>query len=345
MICFIGTCYMIQKIKTKMEFSGKQLHLMASFAACSLVAAGFIGYFLHKLTTVDDKIYKKKDVSKRKKELLEGKVTFKAFECEEYESYQFQKSIQEISKDDLIKKKPHNAKRARELFKQKTLSYDLDSLDPVDDYIVNHSLREPDILKELRLYTLKNIKIPEFITNPLQSQFFRLLLNMLNAKKCLEVGMYTGYNTLSCALTIPPGGIIYALEINQQYADVAQNFFKKADIDKRIKILLGDPLQSINFLIEKKHTKTFDFIYIDTDSPFKFFDRCLQLLRYGGIIALNNTLYQGLGVSPDSLADPILMERSKEIHELNKRIKNDNRFQLSFLKLGNGVTVCRKIPE
>ena len=329
-----------------MEFSGKQLHFMASFAACSLVAAGFIGYFLHKLTTVDDKSCEKKDASKRRKELHKGKVTFKTFEYEECNgSCQLEKNIQVLPKDDAIKKKPHNAKRARELFKQKTLSYDLDNLDPIDDYIVNHSLREPDILKELRLHTLKNIEIPEFITNPLQSQFFRLLLNMLNAKKCLEVGMYTGYNTLSCALTIPPGGIVYALEINQQYAEVAQKFFKKAHIDDRIKILLGDPLQSINSLIEEKHKKIFDFIYIDMDRPSKFFDKCLELLRYGGIIALNNTLYQGLVVSPDSHADPILMERSKEIHELNKRIKNDHRFQLSFLKLGNGVTVCRKIPE
>lgn len=314
-----------------MEFSKNQLRVMATVASCSLVAAGYIGYMLHKIVASKNSRNRKEEHNHQQSE--ESEIVEEPDEA----GYYLKDNKTKPPAED--KSKVHFEKRS--VFK----SYDDESGDPVDRYIVNQSLREPVVLKELRMYTRENVEIPECLTDPIEAQFFRLLLNMLNAKKCLEIGMYTGYNTLSCALTIPPDGIVYALEINQKFIDVAQRFFKKAEVDNRIEILSGDAVDAMDRLIQENHAGTFDFIYVDADKHDydKYLEKGLELLRYGGVIALDNTLYQGLVVEFDERADKVLLDRAKALHELNKKIKMDDRFQLSLLKIADGVTICRKI--
>ena len=314
-----------------MEFSKNQLRVMATVASCSLVAAGYIGYMLHKIVASKNSRNRKEEHNHQQSE--ESEIVEEPDEA----GYYLKDNKTKPPVED--KSKVHFEKRS--VFK----SYDDESGDPVDRYVVNQSLREPVILKELRMYTRENVEIPECLTDPIEAQFFRLLLNMLNAKKCLEIGMYTGYNTLSCALTIPPDGIVYALEINQKFIDVAQRFFKKAEVDDRIEVLSGDAVDAMDRLIQENHAGTFDFIYVDADKHDydKYLEKGLELLRYGGVIALDNTLYQGLVVEFDERADKVLLDRAKALHELNKKIKMDDRFQLSLLKIADGVTICRKI--
>lgn len=314
-----------------MEFSKNQLRVMATVASCSLVAAGYIGYMLHKIVASKNSRNRKEEHNHQQSE--ESEIVEEPDEAGYYLKDNKTKPLVED------KSKVHFEKRS--VFK----SYDDESGDPVDRYVVNQSLREPVVLKELRMYTRENVEIPECLTDPIEAQFFRLLLNMLNAKKCLEIGMYTGYNTLSCALTIPPDGIVYALEINQKFIDVAQRFFKRAEVDDRIEVLSGDAVDAMDRLIQENHAGTFDFIYVDADKHDydKYLEKGLELLRYGGVIALDNTLYQGLVVEFDERADKVLLDRAKALHELNKKIKMDDRFQLSLLKIADGVTICRKI--
>lgn len=314
-----------------MEFSKNQLRVMATVASCSLVAAGYIGYMLHKIVASKNSRNRKEEHNHQQSE--ESEIVEEPDEA----GYYLKDNKTKPPVED--KSKVHFEKRS--VFK----SYDDESGDPVDRYVVNQSLREPVVLKELRMYTRENVEIPECLTDPIEAQFFRLLLNMLNAKKCLEIGMYTGYNTLSCALTIPPDGIVYALEINQKFIDVAQKFFKKAEVDDRIEVLSGDAVDAMDRLIQENHAGTFDFIYVDADKHDydKYLEKGLELLRYGGVIALDNTLYQGLVVEFDERADKVLLDRAKALHELNKKIKMDDRFQLSLLKIADGVTICRKI--
>ena len=314
-----------------MEFSKNQLRVMATVASCSLVAAGYIGYMLHKIVASKNSRKRKEEHNHQQSE--ESEIVEEPDEA----GYYLKDNKTKPPAED--KSKVHFEKRS--VFK----SYDDESGDPVDRYVVNQSLREPVVLKELRMYTRENVEIPECLTDPIEAQFFRLLLNMLNAKKCLEIGMYTGYNTLSCALTIPPDGIVYALEINQKFINVAQRFFKKAEVDDRIEILSGDAVDAMDRLIQENHAGTFDFIYVDADKHDydKYLEKGLELLRYGGVIALDNTLYQGLVVEFDERADKVLVDRAKALHELNKKIKMDDRFQLSLLKIADGVTICRKI--
>jgi len=230
-------------------------------------------------------------------------------------------------------------------FEKRTVFKSHESGDEIDKYIMKYSLREPSVLQELREYTYKNIDTPEYLTDPIESQFFRFILNILDAKKCLEVGMYTGYNALSCALTIPTNGCVYGLEMNEGYTDVAKKFFEKANAADRLKTFSGSALENMEKLLEEGHSETFDFVYIDADKQNygNYLDKALLLVRVGGVIALDNTLYQGLVVDLNEEASPVLLDRAKAIHKLNEKLKADKRFLLSFLRISDGVTLCQKV--
>ena len=214
-----------------------------------------------------------------------------------------------------------------------------------DAYIQEHSLREPSVLKELREHTKANVPLAIMLTDPCESQFFRLLLNMLDAKKCMEVGTYTGYNALSCALTIPSDGIVYALDINESYVKEGYPFFEKAGVKDKIITKIAPALDTMDELISNGDDETFDFIYVDADKPgySKYLDRAMVLLRSGGILALDNTLQGGRVTDVSAPMTDSRRSDATAMHELNKKLRLDNRFQLSFLNIADGVTLCRKL--
>eukprot|EP00111_Clytia_hemisphaerica_P004387 TCONS_00012553-protein len=222
---------------------------------------------------------------------------------------------------------------------------DLKNSRVADKYVKENSLREPAVLKELREHTIKNVEDYDMVSDPCQIQFFRLLLNMLDAKKCIEVGTYTGYNVLSTALTIPSDGVIYALDINEDYVKEGYPFFEKAGVKDKIVVKIGPAVESLDELISKGETETFDFIYVDADktSYEKYLDRAMLLLRCGGILAFDNMLQAGRVADLTQEMTPERRHRAEYIHKLNQKLKLDKRFQLSFLNIADGVTLCRKL--
>jgi len=215
-----------------------------------------------------------------------------------------------------------------------------------DEYVSEVSLREPAILRELREHTRANVKMAGMLSDPVECQLFRLLLNMIDAKKCIEVGTYTGYNVLSTALTLPEGGVIYALDVSEDFVKHGYEFFEKANVRDKIIVKIAPALETLDQLIADGEKETFDFIYIDADKENypNYLERALCLLRVGGIVALDNTLQNGRVMKlDDEEMKPNKKRDATVLHELNKKIRLDNRFLLSFLNIADGVTLCCKI--
>ena len=217
--------------------------------------------------------------------------------------------------------------------------------EPVNKYVAEISLREPEILKELREYTQQYVDRSTMLTDPVQTQLFQLLLSSINAKKCMEVGTYTGYNALNCALTIPDDGTVYALDVSDEYVSKGKQFFKKSNVGHKIDIRIGPAVVTMDHLINDGHSGTFDFIYIDADKENydNYYEKGLLLLRRGGIIALDNMLQRGRVVDMTQYMTPDYRRAAEAIHKLNEKIKIDSRVQLSFLNIADGVSLCRKI--
>lgn len=218
-------------------------------------------------------------------------------------------------------------------------------MEAVDIYVQENSLRESSILKELREYTLDHVQFSIMLSEPIAAQLFQMLLKMLGAKKCLEVGTYTGYNALNCALTIPQDGVVYALDINEEFVRHGYPFFEKAGVKDKIEVRIGAAIKSMEALLKESHGETFDFIYIDAEKTEyeEYLERAFLLLRTGGVIAVDNTLQAGRVVDMKQEMTSKQRREAEAIHNFNKNVACDERFQISFLSIGDGVTLLRRL--
>ena len=227
------------------------------------------------------------------------------------------------------------------------------SMSKEDEYIIENSLRENELLKELHQYTLKNVKRGFMISDAVQIQHFQLILKLINAKKCIEVGTFTGYNVLSTALTMPEDGIIYALDVSEEYINLGKPYFERADVSHKIKPMIGKAADSLDQLIAEGHSGTFDFVYIDADKVNYelYYEKALVLLRTGGIVAFDNMLRRGLVYDPSKITSLSLvpeinpqsfLDDATILRNLTKKLHKDMRIDISFLKIGDGVIFCRK---
>lgn len=210
--------------------------------------------------------------------------------------------------------------------------------DEVYDYLLDVSLREPEILKELRSVTAERPNARMQIS-PEQGQLMGLLVRLLEARRCLEVGVYTGYSSLVVALALPDSGSIVACDVNEEATAVARTFWERAGVAHRIDLRLGPATETLDDLIAEGEGGTFDFAFIDADkSSYQgYLERCLELLRPGGLIAVDNTLWSGRLVDernqdPDSCA----------LREFNRALHADQRVDLSLVPIGDGLTLARK---
>jgi len=215
---------------------------------------------------------------------------------------------------------------------------------PVMTYIVENSGREPEILKELREYTMANVDMAVMVTDPLQCQLFKILLKTLDAKKCIEVGVFTGYNVLNVALCLPAGGKVYGLDISERWVNHGRQFFKKANVEDKIDITIGPAADSLEKLINEGHAGTIDFIYIDADkeSYNTYYEKSLVLLRPGGIIAFDNMLQAGHVAALDKITKPSRLSACVALDRLNKKLHKDERVEVSFLNIADGVYFAMK---
>jgi len=210
----------------------------------------------------------------------------------------------------------------------------------ITKYVMDHSLREPAILTELKKETFASLgRSSMMLVAAEESQFFRLILKMLNAKKTIEVGVFTGYNTLSMAMALPDDGKVVACDINDKFADVARRYWKKAGLDHKIDLRIQPAVDTLDELIAAGDSGTYDFVFIDADKPNydNYYERALTLVRSGGIIALDNVLWDGKVADPSEAGKATLALRA-----INEKVKNDERVEITMLLLGDGVTLAMK---
>ena len=210
--------------------------------------------------------------------------------------------------------------------------------DALYDYLSSVSLREPGVLRRLREETAKmpqhNMQI-----GPEQGQFMALLIELTGARKCLEVGTFTGYSALAVALALPDDGRLIACDISEEFTARAKPFWEEAGVAGKIELRIGPALDTLDALIEGGESGTFDFAFIDADKVnyLGYFQRALDLARPGGLICVDNVLWNG------AVADPSRNDEDTEaIRAFNAALTNDPRFSLSMLPMGDGLTLARK---
>jgi caffeoyl-CoA O-methyltransferase len=210
--------------------------------------------------------------------------------------------------------------------------------DALYEYLLSVSLREPDVLCRLRQETEKmpqhNMQI-----SPEQGQFMALLVELTGARKCLEVGTFTGYSTLSLALALPEDGQIVACDISEEFTSRAKPYWQKAGMAGKIDLRLGPALETLDALIADGESGAFDFAFIDADKVNYqgYFQRALDLIRRGGLILVDNVLWSGAVVDP--ARDD---EDTEAIRAFNQACADDPRISLSLVPIGDGLTLARK---
>ncbi|RFP54980.1 MAG: SAM-dependent methyltransferase [Limnothrix sp. CACIAM 69d] len=216
----------------------------------------------------------------------------------------------------------------------------LDLSDRLYDYLLAVSLREAPILQELRQVTARHPAAQMQIA-PEQGQFMALLVQLIGAERAIEVGTFTGYSTLSVALAMPDRGRIVACDVSTNDTAIAQEFWQRAGVAHKIDLRIAPALETLDQLLADGQTDRFDFAFIDADKKNypNYLDRCLALVRPGGLIAIDNVLWAG------RVADPTNQENNTEaIREFNARLHQDPRVDLSLVPIGDGMTLARRRP-
>ena len=208
----------------------------------------------------------------------------------------------------------------------------------LEKYISAHSYDLHPVQKEILIHNESLGLSKKMQISVTQAYFFQFFIRTNNIKNILEVGTFTGYSALSMGLAIPKDGNITCLDINKETSESARIFFKKANLDKKIKIILAPAAKTLSKLKDEK--KTFDMIFIDADKEnyINYYNLSLELVKNNGFIFIDNVLWKG------DVADPQKNERlTNIIREFNSFIKKDDRVEKTILPLGDGVTICRKI--
>jgi predicted O-methyltransferase YrrM len=205
-------------------------------------------------------------------------------------------------------------------------------------YLCDHSLREDPILKDLRDHTY-DMEERAMQIAPEQGQFMKMLVKLIGAKNTIEVGVFTGYSSLAIALALPEDGRIVACDVNPQYTSVAEKFWISAGVRDKIDLRIGPAKDTLLELINAGLTGTFDFAFIDADkiNYDHYYELCLQLIRPGGLITVDNVLWGG-AVSDDTINDV----DTNSIRALNDKLHQDERIDLSLVPVGDGLTLAMK---
>lgn len=211
--------------------------------------------------------------------------------------------------------------------------------DPLFEYVRAVSVREPEALKRQRLETDAHPHAG-MQTAPEQGQFLHLLARIVSAKKTLEVGVFLGYSSAWVALALPPGGKIIACDLSEEFTRRARQTWKDAGVEDRIELRLGPALDTLDRMIASGEAGTFDFAFIDADKTNyeNYYERALVLLRRGGVLAVDNVLWDGSVIDEsDRSAD------TEAIRAFNRKLLADTRVAMSLVTLGDGLTVACKL--
>jgi caffeoyl-CoA O-methyltransferase len=204
--------------------------------------------------------------------------------------------------------------------------------DRIYQYMLEVSLREAPLLQRLRDETSK-LPMSMMQIAPEQGQLLSLLVQTLQPRRCLEVGVFTGYSSLVVALALPPDGHITACDVSEQWTSIARRYWQEAGVDQKIDLYLAPALQTLDRLVAHGHAGTYDFAFIDADKQnyWGYYERALTLLRPGGLIAIDNTLWSGQPADP-AVNDP----DTKAIRAFNQRLFKDTRVPSAWCQSGTG---------
>ncbi|NER30470.1 MAG: methyltransferase domain-containing protein [Symploca sp. SIO1C4] len=206
------------------------------------------------------------------------------------------------------------------------------------NYLLSISLREPEILTQLRQETAQHT-MSRMQTAPEQGQFMALLVQLMGAKKTLEIGVFTGYSSLAVALALPPEGKLIACDLSQEYTAIARRYWQQAGVADKIELHLAPAVETLDKLLAQGQADSFDFAFIDADKSNydAYYERSLQLVRPGGLIAIDNVLWSG------RVADPQVQDnKTKAIRALNQKLSQDQRINLSLVPIADGLTLALK---
>jgi predicted O-methyltransferase YrrM len=213
----------------------------------------------------------------------------------------------------------------------------LDVDDVLWQYLMDHSIREHPAQVALRAATAAHPHAGMQIS-PDQGQFMALLVKLIGAKRAIEIGVFTGYSALTVALALPDDGRLLACDISDEYTRIGRPFWQQAGVAHKIDLRLAPALETLDAQLAAGASGQFDFAFIDADKTGydAYYERCLQLVRSGGLIAIDNTLWSGSVARPAQTADTTALQ------QLNAKVHADQRIDLSLLPIGDGLTLARK---
>lgn len=206
------------------------------------------------------------------------------------------------------------------------------------DYLLAVSLREPEMLQALRQETASH-PMSQMQIAPEQGQFMALLVQLMGARKTLEVGVFTGYSSLCVALALPPEGKIVACDISEEFTTIARRYWQQAGVADKIDLQIAPAIETLDRLLADGQGNSFDFAFIDADKSgyADYYERALQLVRPGGLIAIDNVLWSG------QVADPEIQDnRTNKIRAFNQKLHQDPRVNLSLVPIADGLTLALK---
>ena len=206
-------------------------------------------------------------------------------------------------------------------------------------YLFENSVREPDILRRLREETARD-SMARMQIAPEQGQLMQLLVRLMGARRYLEVGVFTGYSSLAVALALPAEGRILACDISDTWTRVARRYWAEAGVAGKIDLRLAPALQTLDGLIGAGGGGSFDFAFIDADkTSYKaYYERALTLIRVGGLIAMDNTLWEG------RVADSTARDADTQaIRDFNRHLRDDRRVQQCLIPIGDGLSLALKL--
>ncbi len=216
--------------------------------------------------------------------------------------------------------------------------YQVGLSDDLHAYLLRYGVREPEILARLREETASHPRGGMQI-GPEQGALLGLLVELLEARRCLEIGTFTGYSSLAMAMAMPAGGRLVCCDVSDEYTSVARRYWAEAGVSERVDLRLGPALDTLDLLLQAGEAASFDLAFIDADKPGypAYWERCLELVRPGGVIVLDNVLWSGRVADPEDTSDD-----TRALRRVNELVAADDRVRHVMLPVADGMTLARK---
>lgn len=206
------------------------------------------------------------------------------------------------------------------------------------EYYARVALRESPLLAELRAETAA-LPMARMQIAPEQGQLMAMLVRLMNARRCIEVGVFTGYSALAVASALPADGELLACDISEEWTAIARRYWRKAGQEKKIRLKLAPALDTLDSELKSGQAGRYDFAFIDADKTgyLAYYECCLALLRRGGLIAVDNTLWSGRVADPSDKD-----EDTQALRAFNEFVAKDTRVELCLVPIADGLTLLRK---